>query len=205
MMTKPTWLYKPITIPTLPQIQKEVLNLINNYYSDVFSENAFGKESSQYLGIEIDQLRDHAPTYMQFLKDLKLYDRLSAFTLVGTLNGLTAKPAVVHVDDRDWTFQCFALNLPLQNCKNSYTVWYETVVDEGISIPNSENPSDPYYFFRNVNGWHDNQLVKEIGRWEVSNPAFVNIGMPHRPESHHNDLRLLLSTRFSPEIFEFLL
>jgi hypothetical protein len=142
---------------------------------------------------------------MQFLKDLKLYDRLSGVTLVGTLNGLTAKPAVVHVDDKDWASHCFALNLPLQNCENSYTVWYETSSDEGIGIPNSENPADPYYFFHNVRGFHEHQLVKEIGRWEVSKPAFVNIGMPHRPESHHNDLRLLLSIRFSPEIFEFLL
>lgn len=205
MISRPDWMYRPVSIPQLTQIQTEILSLIDSKYNTVFTADGFGIESSQYLGIPLEDLLNHSPSCVDFLRSINLLDRLSAVTLVGTLNGLHAKPAIVHVDDKDWKVTCFALNLPLKNCENSYTVWYETKELEGESIPDSKNSSDPYYFFQKVGGYHEHQLVREIGRWEVSNPAFVNIGIPHRPESLHNELRLLMSLRFSPELFDYLL
>jgi hypothetical protein len=44
--------------------------------------------------------------------------------------------------------------------------------------------------------------VEEIDRMESSNPAFVNVKVPHSGISFSNSVRCLISLRFTPNITE---
>ena len=37
----------------------------------------------------------------------------------------------------------------------------------------------------------------------ATQPAFVNIGIPHRPVTNHTNLRLVMLSRFTPDIFDY--
>jgi hypothetical protein len=189
--SKPSWLYKPIEVPNLDIIQHEFKEMFKSFGHDVFS-----KYDVNIAGINKSLLEKSAPAYIQFLKEINLYDRWYSSFWAGTI-GDGADKCTAHVDCADWTERSFALNIPIQNCHNSYTIWYDVEISEGIENYGlaSRYPGSLGFLEKDIKG--------EIGRLPSTQPAFINVGLPHRPMTFHNEPRLSISTRFSPELFDY--
>lgn len=193
MVSKPTWMYKPVHVNNLEQIKKEFENIYKQHYSNIFKDRGFA-----FTYLDKDIVRDNAPIYIQFLKDLKLYDKWTSCIFVGTSGDKRLVDSPIHVDTEDWQSRSYALNLPVMNCENSYTVFYNA------SKPNAQ----AYFGDEPVTGWatargFDFDGAIEIGRWNVEQPAWINVCIPHRAENNNPNTRLIVSSRFWPEIHEY--
>jgi hypothetical protein len=183
---RPTWCWKPFDdVPELLEIQKEFQHIQQLQFP--------GLNQNDFLYVDKDILEHHAPVYCEFLKRIKLYKRRSDTALISSYG---SKPFPIHIDGEDWENRCFALNLPVYNCDQSYTVWYKGTrsgLPGGYTDPN-DNRSDAILY--------DEATAVEIDRMPASTPAIVNISVPHRPVTLHGKLRYLVSTRFGPELFD---
>jgi hypothetical protein len=188
---KPTWLYKLVVVDELIQIQQELLEIFNKHYSNSFNGRGF-----TFTNIDQDILRTEAPSYIKFLKHIKLYDRWRSSWISGTIGDLRIKDSPLHVDSLDWESRCYALNIPILNCDESHTVWYD-----------AKDCAEEHYSGE-VEGIKTVEIYKpetsiEIGRLVASNPAWVNVSIPHRAENNNSELRLLCTTRFYPELHDY--
>ena len=188
----PTWLYKPVDVSNTNDIQKEVLDVQATHYSDLFKDRGF---CFVYLDKEI--LKTSAPSYVQMLSDLGLYDRWTSSMIVGTTGKSRLDDSAIHIDTENWQERCYGLNIPLLNCEDSYTVWYDA----------KERDTNGYLGDEPYTGWGTarafSNKATEIGRMPATQPAWINVCVPHRPECDHENTRLVLSTRFWPEVHEY--
>jgi hypothetical protein len=175
----------------LIQIQKEFQNIFELHYSTMFAN----WRSSWLYPIDRAVVLAQAPSYVGWLKEIKLYDRWSN-SVFSTTYGSEGNNQTIHTDNVDCNKRCFALNIPILNCHDSWTVWYKTKENSGIA------GHIPHYPM--ATGFSDEDAGDELGRMPASQPAFVNVGIPHRPWADHEEPRIVLSTRFDPEIFDYL-
>ena len=185
--TTPDWLYltPALDADALPAIQKELLKLSgqtkNNLvpYSSTFVVYGLRPEERKYIF-------DQCPVLIQELLRLKLLDSLS---YVGFVSVDASKEFPPHVDRLD-----VGLNIPLYNCEGTYTVWYDAeILDQ--SFPEYVIGTPLVKAARIV----DKKNAVEIDRVEANRPLWINTNVAHRPETHHDTLRLAASIRFHPE------
>lgn len=189
-MIKPTWLYKPVIIENLQQIQKECLDIFYKHYSDIFREHGF-----TFTYLEQDIFRAEAPAYIEYLKELGLYDKWVRTVFVGTVGEKRWQDSMIHVDTEDWETRSYALNIPVINCENSHTVWYE--------VENKIDPlMSPDVIYRTARAYN-RETSTEIGRMSANQTAWINVAIPHCAENDNANLRLIVSTRFHPEIHDY--
>lgn len=192
--TKPTWLYKLVDINNLDAIRSECLAIFHRHYSDIFGDRGF-----TFTRVNLDILRAEAPSYVQALKELNLYDRWTNSAFVGTQGNTRIEDSPIHVDHTDWNVRCFALNMPIINCQDSYTVFYEAnTATPTAPIPEWITDASSY----KVGGSYREEDCIEIGRHNVEHPAWVNVGIPHRAVNNNPNMRLIISTRFYPEVHD---
>ena len=192
--TRPTWLYKNVNINNLDAIRSECLAVFNKHYA-----NSFGGRGFTFTRINQDILRAEAPSYTRALKDLGLYERWTNSVFVGTEGTARYEDSPIHVDHTDWNVRCFSLNMPIINCKDSYTVFYEAK-DPGPSGPLPSWIVDAASY--KVGGSFREEDCREIGRHNVEHPAWINVTVPHRAVNDNADMRLIISTRFYPEVHD---
>jgi hypothetical protein len=140
------------------------------------------------------------PTLYSVLKEKNILEFITAIAfLVVPPDQKTA----VHTDSGT---QRIALNLPVLNCDQSYTVWYKTtnkllagpevayVKDNSLlsaeAFDNYLDYDSDYYEF---------DSAEEIDRVECNRPLWINFKIPHRPEVNHSNLRILASFRFTTD------
>jgi hypothetical protein len=86
-----------------------------------------------------------------------------------------------------------AMNIPMVRCEGTYTVWYDAkIVDQ--ELPTYAIGSEIVKIARVC----DPRTAVEIGRCDSNIPHWINVNVPHRPETHHDQLRMAASIRFSP-------
>jgi hypothetical protein len=190
---QPTWLYKSITVDNLAQIQAECLAVFNKHYT-----TAFGGRGFTFIYIDQDILRAEAPTYIQFLKEIDLYEKWSATAMIGMIGESRLTDSPIHVDSTDWLARSYALNIPIVNCGDSNTVWYNVAERDELSYSSDDTRFTTVQTFKP-------ETSTEIGRMSSNNPAWINVGIPHRAENNNANLRLLFSTRFYPELHDYFL
>ena len=117
-MKKPEWYYKPIVVPELSLIQDEV----NKFLPDLLST----QQEIGFYYIKRDQIETLFPCYTAMLKKMGLIDRWTYSAIIAT-EGHREFP--IHIDSLDWEDRCFGLNIPILNCENSWTVWYDANID----------------------------------------------------------------------------
>ena len=188
MFSKPSWLFKPIVVDDLAKIQQEFLAIKQQHYSDL--EDIWKPD----LLVHIDKqyITALAPNYIAWLTKLGIVDRWAASVWAANCKGYN--DYIPHVDKIDFRDRCFAINIPIANCENSYTVWYDVE-------PNSQVVGlIPHY--KDVPAWPKDKIKGELGRMPAAQTAIINVAIPHCSQTDHNDLRLVLTTRFTPEIFD---
>lgn len=186
--TYPTWLYKPVDVPNLKEIQQELIPVLEKEVPN------YTQIPNKFAYVLRDKIEPYAPLYTQFINSLGLLDRwhYSAFIMVSNGNLFP-----IHVDSLNWQTRCYGLNLPLVNCEDSYTVFYDAEIDSS-EITERNNPTNSARVIK------DDTIAVEIGRWDASKPAWINIRIPHNPVANHNNPRVLISARFRPEIHDIL-
>lgn len=191
----PDWLYKQANISKTDTnlIRLELLKFIKNWTAS--NDQDLLDLKSQFVGVDI---RDHdnfykkMPTLHKVLKDFQIEDLLSVLAFI-IVSHDTYFP--IHIDCEDPGIMSFALNIPVLNCDDTVTVWYDT-------IPESNTEE---YIAGTYHGKHATYCVqseaKEVGRCDTISPHWVNIARPHAPMCFHSKLRINASLRFTPEIY----
>jgi hypothetical protein len=83
-----------------------------------------------------------------------------------------------------------AINIPMENCDGSLTLFYELV----------DKSADDVYYPRYNCGGHDHTNVKEVFRFELNSPAVLRINVPHAVHNPHNEPRVVATFRFYNDI-----
>jgi hypothetical protein len=180
----PTWLYKPVKIPNLIEIQKEFLAVILDIIEDVESA------TPNYILVPSNQIQSNSPATSAYLDSLGLLGRW-VYTAFVTGNHGVSVP--MHVDTVDWQNRCFGLNIPVLNCDNTYTAFFNAIITTPVDAIRPEQ--QPAFMC-------DATTAVEIGRVECSQPYWANVSMPHQPIMGHNKSRIVASLRFSPELHD---
>ena len=183
----PNWLYQTPNLDedALSAIHKELLKLSlqtkDNLVPYTSTFTCYGHDHE-----ERQKMMAMCPALKQELLRLKLLD--SCF-FVGFVSVHASKEFPPHVDTLD-----VGLNIPLYNCDDTYTVWYNAkILDQ--PFPDYVIGTEAVRVARIV----DKRHAVEIGRVEANRPLWLNTNVAHRPETHHDKLRIAASVRFNPE------
>lgn len=193
----PNWLHQPANINSnaLADIQLEILNLFNETKtSRLFSEKTMGFSTKDlYNKVELLKKLPSLTRELNRLKILKYFDILCLFWLRPEYSELP-----IHIDDPEFNVNV-ALNIPVQGCTGSYTVWYNAEIDFNAKIPDyaTDGIYDPGG--RTIKG-----TAKEIARIDSGIPSWVNIAVPHRGMYISGQERINASLRFTSEIYDIL-
>lgn len=184
----PDWLYQTpaLDADALPLIHKELIKLSVHTKSSLLVPYSSTFAVYGILPEERKNIFDWCPALIQELQRLKLLD---IFYWVGFVSVDASKEFPPHIDTLD-----VGLNIPLFNCDDTYTVWYDAkILDQGF--PDHVIGSPLVEKARIV----DKKNAVEIGRVEANRPLWLNTNVAHRPETHHDKLRMAASIRFYPE------
>ena len=175
----PNWFFSYIDIPNLSNITQELTNLkitnvqkvsYNVYYTNVFAKT----------------IHNSCPFLIQYLSNLKILNKF--FRLLYSDNMINGSP--IHVDSYDPTYCMYSLNIPLSECDNSYTAWFDT---------NNKTLMQPHVsptMFATIN---NGDITKELCRVESNRPLLANTTILHRGITN-NPNRSLVGLRFYPEL-----
>jgi len=188
----PQWLYRKCAIEPelLTSIQSELAPAIEQLVP------GYTEIRGQFARANLDQVKDFSPSLVKFIDSLGLLDRWTDVSII-TANNQHPFRWPIHIDDSTFG-RCIALNIPILNCAGSYTAWYEC--DEPVKSsadPKSLNGAQVYSLY------YAEDKSREIERMDADQCAFINVARPHRPVVEHDLPRVLISTRFSPELFDY--
>jgi hypothetical protein len=185
MIKKIQWTHKPVTIQNLGAIQRELLSLVPSVIPDV--ENL----KPAFTDISVSKVKDNLPTLCDQFNQWGILDR---WQYMAFITGNRGSSVSMHVDTLEWEQLTLALNIPVLNCDDSYTAFYNAQ-----TLPVRKfRKNDPRYTARMC----DESTAEEITRIQLNKPYWVNICVPHKPIMNHNNPRILASFRFGPELFD---
>lgn len=184
-LKQPSWFFKSIDVPELIDIQFELAGILPTLITP--------DTELTFFYVKRELIQNSVPSYVKLLDRLNVLDRWT-YSAIVTTQGNQEFP--IHVDSLEWESRCYGLNLPVLNCEDSYTVWYDaTIIDAPTTY--AEDP-------RNSARFCDISTAKEVCRMTATTPAWVNNSIPHRPVTNHTNLRAIISARFSPEVHDLI-
>lgn len=184
------WYYKYADVGITNEFQHEFNTLVK---STIDLESII---SSKIYFFKDDAVRKHCPKFVQHLDSLGIGNILCGVGIIIVYPG-TKFP--IHVDHEEDIKQQVGLNFPVQNCDNSFTVWYQNVTKN--KNLNKEISGDTYTD-QICEFTSDNPV--EVARCELTRPVWINTGLPHTAESRNPSLRISASFRFNKEILDLL-
>jgi 6,7-dimethyl-8-ribityllumazine synthase len=192
----PDWMYKPAKInhEWYPQIRSELLQVFKYKFNGV----PFNTIKSHFvIPAPRDYVIDNCPVLMQQLKEYGLYDHFLSLAMI-IVGPDDAYP--VHVDTINQGLMSVGLNIPVLNCEDSYTAWYDAEIlyhelfEPYIMSSKGFTTAIPC----------DNDTAVEIARCDASQPHWINVLKPHNAVCNHNKLRVNSSLRFDKKLFEMI-
>ena len=143
---------------------------------------------NKFFITDTDQIKAQCPKLCSYLRDIDLFDRWDT-TGISKLD--PHSDLMLHSDGR-----CrWALNLPILNCDQSYTIWYDAERKGNVSnvIVEGQETAATYVRYRA-------DTAREIDRVCSDVPVWVNVHTPHAAINLSKHTRMLLSLRFTPEL-----
>jgi len=177
------WFYSTFNIPNLEKIKEEFLPFRILYVDKISVFNPLSK----------DELKDKVPEFCNFLKSVDLYDRWIT-TSMCTIPPHQNYP--LHIDSLHCKDRFVALNIPIFNCENTYTVWYEAEIDKLIWDKLHGHIHATYDAACHCK-WETSVEVKRV---ESKDPMLINVSIPHSVFNPTERYRFLVSSRFTPEL-----
>lgn len=148
---------------------------------------------SQFIGVDKHDLpvQDQAPVLYDILHRFKIYNAWHMLCFIVVSDN---KEFPIHIDDMKPTWTAVGLNIPVLNCQDSKTVWYDTIPEKNPKMPGYISELTPH-----ANATATRCVLtdaKEIGSCDANIPHWVNISVPHAPVCNHKKLRINSSLRF---------
>jgi hypothetical protein len=189
---QPDWCYYKVNIENLQQIQQESVQVFNYIMNDVILADPEFKI--------VEDLESRTPLLRKYLDSVGLQDRQYFAGLVVSTNG---SEFPIHVDNITGADRWVALNIPLINCDDTYTAWYDANITQPLTeVGNYAQGinSNTEQAITTYNGLYYCTDAVEIARTECDQPMLAHVGRPHRGIVTHQKLRVLLTVRFRPEL-----
>lgn len=175
----PDWYYSYVTIPNFKAIQEELLVLARK---DV----KFYWNTPEYYNISPEDCIPLIPHTVEYLREIGLFNQFHRIMVPHQKRrediGFVGPP---HLDSNRYGVSHCSLNIPLHNCEDSWTIWYEAT-DGGAHLN---------YTYKFV-GMAE-ELARPIAAVQYTGPALVNTSIHHRGYRLSLD-RLFASIRFNP-------
>jgi hypothetical protein len=192
----PDWLYKPANINQewYTQIRGELLQVFKYGFTGV----PINTIKSQFvIPASKDYVVENCPTLMRQLKEYDLFDHflILAMIIVGPDDSYP-----VHVDTINQGFMSVGLNIPVLNCEDSYTAWYDADILYHESFNSSIIAAKGYTTAIPC----DDDNAVEIARCDANQPHWINVVKPHNAVCNHKKLRVNSSLRFDKKLFEMI-
>jgi hypothetical protein len=194
----PDWLYQTanIKVENLELYSSELYKLVNDIVDFDTSNTRF------YAISDVQKIKRYCPKLIAELKDLGLADILAwvGFSIIN--ERWENQEFKIHIDPI--SHDSIGLNLPVLNCKGSWTVWYSPK-----NVVESKLPFGEYYMFdgKIADGSgairYDDTGVIEIGRCSYETANWVNACIPHGVERTYKNTRIVASLRFTEDIMNF--
>lgn len=195
-MKKPVeWLYRPANI-SATEYNSELMDLLLSIVPDLAT--ASGR---RFQPVDHDMFMSKCPELVKKLDQWGLKDRLSEVAIIW-VNQRTHFG--IHRDFPSWRARNIALNLPIINCEDSYTVWYDALLADRKSeaMVHLDATYGDSSYIKHTQAVEDESQAKEIGRIDSSKSYWVNVYQPHAPLVEHKKFRAIISIRFHPELFD---
>jgi len=174
--------YQYVDIPNLDEISEQVLHKIPEFHKDNSSCNFKNCDKNFFKEIKI--LKD-------FIETLIPWDEITHTAIVCT-GSKSRLP--IHVDRHPDKVHQYALNIPVYNCLNTYTIFYKIRDRNKFNLSTDlyygKNPKTQYSYFV-----YDQSDVEEIDRLYLNKAAFFNHQIPHSAVNDTNEPRIVLSIR----------
>lgn len=137
--------------------------------------------------IDVDRIKMHCPSLFSWMQDKKLTP-VKAAIIITKSNFYDSIP---HVDAQ---VNSLALNFPIENCKETETIFYTTITPlETIVL---KKPNGVVYKSIKNRDW------VEIGKYTLDSTTLLNTHIPHKLINRGNNKRIALSIRFDPDPWE---
>lgn len=188
------WLYRPANINIedcrfdLQQLKEAKIQSLDDF------------NDTHFIPVEPEDIKKHCPNIMTKIRDWGLESRIAESALILVKPN---KHYAIHRDFPLWKKRNIALNFPVTNCENSYTVFYDaTVIDKTFDQTSNGKFEDNVY----VHHAHlvEEHNAQELGRCDSTIPHWINVFVPHAPVVNHNQERISFSIRFHPELFDYI-
>ena len=180
-----TTYYEPITLNNLCEIQNKFIGYLNYYTSDK-SHRMFvlNVEEIEWLN---ENLAEQVSRHVK--KEVKVsygFLTLVAPKAAGTIH-IDSNTLNPPKDKNNW-----AVNIPIYNCSQGIMSWYGGIpkvvlhdIPGGLPYTSIENPQELYLVDEKV----------------VDQPTIVRINAPHKAVNNLDDIRILLTVRFDPDLY----
>ena len=177
--------YKPVSLPELAHIQREVLSII---HSNKYAHNT---------------LHDvYSPKFFSNCTHLKqTIDSLIPWNLISQINIVSHAPSIVsaHVDDLNGYYGLLngiTFNIPIYNCKDTACNFYQPLAPPTLVTPDDLAGegikfNKPYWSFTEI---------KSIDSMKGNTAGLFNTQVPHMPVNTTKEHRIVLSLRYLHDV-----
>jgi hypothetical protein len=213
--------YKMLSAPNLQQMSAEIDTYlrttcplyISMYDLDTTSTGLINNKSEggmRYLR-KLKEFKNACPIFADWLssKNIQFRDIFAVAWIVVSSNGTKMLPIHIDTDREDNVpFDLMldvtgeAINVPLLNYDNSYTVWYSAKKLGTTSVPADfvdspmESVKNIVMNWSNSNMAYDESSAVELARASITHPMYINVNIPHRALNLGKLPRTSLTIRF---------
>lgn len=171
----------PIDVENIEHIKETVLESFP--WNDIHKLNLFYIPDNLSIFLSIEELKSNLEK-LGFLN----YVRSFAFNVLKP-NSNTS----IHIDTGE---SSFSFNLPLFNCENTFTSFYQTDKTPEVRSYVAMNRTISYNYYNPIH-------CNEIHRIEMNRPHIISIHIPHRVINPNNTYRIAFLIRFKKEFDEY--
>ena len=186
-------LYAPVNITAAETktIKSELFKFLHSWVRYQKNSDLLYLES-QFIGLDKHELptKIQAPVLHDVLCRMQIDHawRMLCFIVVSD-----NKEFPIHIDDYDQTWTAVGMNVPVLNCQDSKTVWYDSIPDTNPAMPDYISSLSHH---ATIATKCVSLGVKEIGSCDANIPHWINVSVPHAPVCSHSKLRINSSLRF---------
>jgi hypothetical protein len=173
--------YKFIDLPNVDKIQEQILR---NLPQDL-------KSRTLYMTFADDAFKKCVPL-VHAVETIKPWSEID---VIGLMVCMPHANIPIHTDLGKIIETKYSLNIPIYNCDRPYTSFYKPLEGTAQNIwvlPDALPSGDDQTLSR----YHEND-VQEIARMHLYKPAFFNTQIPHGIINPTDDVRIVVSIRFS--------
>ena len=199
--------YQYVDIPEWKHLQVELIEYRNKNLFSTKNDLDLDPDKKWYCYFADTVKKDLPNVYLTFEKMNLHVKQMIFFTNMqndlSITDSLDPRSVFIHTDSEDNTDARYetnvplltdfqptnALNIPLENCEGSLTLFYKTI---------NNNP-DVYYPLYNCGG-HAHYDVVEVERFELNRPAVLRINVPHAVHNPHSEPRSVATFRFYEDL-----